>query len=336
MSRRYVNQLANGDNVDEIFLVSDKQLRSNRQGNLYLHLELRDRSGTISARLWNATEDLSRTFDPGDFLLSRGKVQLFQGALQLILSNIQVVHGESVEPDEFLPQTSQNVPRLMARLREVLLAMPQPHLRALVECFLIDDEFVRKFTMAPAGVRHHHAYQGGLLEHVVTLLNVADRIAEFYPEVDRNLLLTGVFLHDIGKVDELSYERGFSYTDEGQLVGHLVMGVILLRQKIAKAQELTGDPFPRELALRLEHMILSHHGTPEFGAVKPPMTPEAVALHYLDSLDAKVHAFTREIREDPSPDSAWTAYNQTLGRRLYKGEGARGSGASGSSEDDDA
>ena len=179
----------------------------------------------------------------------------------------------------------------MARLREVLLAMGNPHLRALVECFLIDDEFLRKFTLAPAGIKNHHAYQGGLVEHVVTLLNLADRIAPFYPEVDRDLLLTGIFLHDIGKIDELSYDRSFAYTDEGQLVGHLVMGVEMLAEKVDRCTELMGEPFPPELLLRLKHMIVSHHGTYEFGSPKLPMTLEAMALHLLDNLDAKIHAY---------------------------------------------
>jgi 3'-5' exoribonuclease len=208
---------------------------------------------------------------------------------------------------------------MMARLRAVLLAMSNPHLRALVECFLIDDEFVRKFTMAPAGIKNHHAYQGGLLEHVVTLLNVADRIVAFYPELDRDLLLTGIFLHDIGKVDELSYDRSFAYTDEGQLVGHLVMGVELLDAKVERCAELTGEPFPRELLLRLKHMIVSHHGAYEFGSPKLPMTLEAIALHLLDNLDAKIHTFSREIRDDPSRESSWTPFQQSLGRRLFKG-----------------
>jgi 3'-5' exoribonuclease len=200
--------------------------------------------------------------------------------------------------------------------------MSNPHLRALAECFLIDEDFLRKFTAAPAGVKNHHAYHGGLLEHVVTLLNVADRIADLYPEVDRDLLLTGIFLHDIGKVDELSYDRAFAYTDEGQLVGHLVMGVEMLRDKAERTADLTGEPFPAELLLRLKHMIVSHHGTHEFGSPKLPMTPEAVALHYLDNLDAKIHAFTREIRDDPCRESSWTPFQQNLGRRLFKGSPA--------------
>src|SRR5215210_154620 len=314
MTRRYVNQMANGESVDEVFLVADKQLRANRQGNLYLHLDLRDKTGSIGARLWNATEDLARRFDPGDYLLARGKVQVFQGALQMILSHVEVVDAARVEPLEFLPQGSQNVARMTARLRELLLGISNPHLRALGECFLIDDEFLRKFTAAPAGVRNHHAYQSGLLEHVVTLLNVADRIADLYPELDRDLLLMGIFLHDIGKVDELSYERAFAYTDEGQLIGHLVMGVEMLRDKVERTADLTGEPFPPELLLRLKHMIVSHHGPAEYGSPKLPMTPEAIALHYLDNLDAKIHTFTREIREDRNRASAWTPFSQSLQR----------------------
>jgi 3'-5' exoribonuclease len=319
MTRRYVNQLVNGDSVDDSFLVADKQLRANRQGNLYLNLELRDKTGTVGARLWNASESLARLFEPGDFLHVRGKTQVFQGSLQIILNHLEVVDPSQIEPEDFLPQSTQNIAKLMARLKEILLGMNNPHLRALVECFLIDDDFVRKFTTAPAGIKNHHAYQGGLIEHVVNLLNVAGRITEFYPELDRDLLLCGIFLHDIGKVDELSYDRAFAYTDEGQLVGHLVMGVEMLVQKISRCSELTGESFPPELLLRLKHMIVSHHGSYEFGSPKLPMTLEAVALHYLDNLDAKLHTFGREIRDDPSRDSSWTPFQQSLGRRLFKG-----------------
>lgn len=319
MTRRYVNQLANGDSVDQPYLVADKQLRANRQGNLYLHLELRDKTGAVGARLWNASEDLARRFEPGDYLHAKGKVQVFQGALQVILSHIGLVDASEVEPSEFLPQSVRDAGKMLARVREVLFGMHNPHLRALAECFLIDDEFVRKFTSAPAGIKNHHAYPAGLLEHVVTMLNAASRIADLYPEVDKDLLLAGIFVHDLGKLDELSYDRTFGYTDEGQLVGHLVMGVSMLREKLARTADLTGEPFPTELRLRLEHMIVSHHGTLEFGSPKVPMTPEAIALHCLDNLDAKVHLYTREIRDDPGRESNWTPYHPNLGRRLYKG-----------------
>jgi 3'-5' exoribonuclease len=273
----------------------------------------------VGARLWNATEGLARTFEPGDYLRVRGKTQIFQGALQIILSHVETVDPTRVEPEDYLPQSSQNVARLTVQLRERLLSLTNPHLRALVECFLIDEEFVRKFTTAPAGIKNHHAYHAGLLEHVVTLLTAADRIIDLYPEVDRDLLLTGIFLHDIGKVDELSYDRAFAYSDEGQLVGHLVMGVEMLRDKVEQTADLTGEPFPAELLLRLKHMIVSHHGAYEFGSPKLPMTLEAVALHYLDNLDAKLHAYSREIRDDPCRDSSWTPFQQNLGRRLFKG-----------------
>src|SRR3954451_11896786 len=172
MTRRYVNQLINGDSVDEVFLVADKQLRANRQGNLYLHLELRDKTGTVGARLWNASEGLARRFEPGDHLRVRGKVQVFQGALQLILSHIDPVDTAEVEPEDFLPQSVRDAGRLTTRFRQGLLGHPNPPSPALAESFLIADESLPKFTAAPAGIKNHHAYQGGLLEHVVTMLNV--------------------------------------------------------------------------------------------------------------------------------------------------------------------
>jgi 3'-5' exoribonuclease len=319
MTRRFVQKMQDGDTVEEVFLVSDKQLRANRNGNLYLQLELRDRTGSMSARLWNAGEHLFRSFDEGDFLLVKGKVQLFQGALQMILSHIDRVEAEKVDLADFLPHTEQDVSKLLERLRTTLLRLGNPHLRALAECFFMDDDFVNGFCRAPAGVRVHHAYLGGLLEHVVTLLDAAERLLSLYPGLDRDLLLTGVFLHDVGKVRELSYDRAFAYTDEGQLIGHLIIGVEMLNEKAAKVPDLTGEPFPPELLLRLKHMILSHHGSYEFGSPKLPMTPEAIALHQLDNFDVKVHVFTRDIREDRNQTSAWTPFNQSLQRRLFKG-----------------
>jgi 3'-5' exoribonuclease len=319
MTRRFVQQLADGDSIEDVYLVTDKQLRANRNGNLYLQLELRDRSGSISARLWNAGEHLFRSFDAGDFLMAKGKVQLFQGALQVILSHIERTETEKVELGDFLPRTEQDIDKLLDRLRGTLLQLSNPHLRALAECFFMDDAFVRSFCQVPAGVRNHHAYLGGLLEHVVTLLELAERVAPLYPELDRDLLLMGVFLHDIGKVRELSYNKVFAYTDEGQLIGHLIIGVEMLSEKAHQVPDLTGEPFPREVLLRLKHMILSHHGSYEFGSPKLPMTPEAIALTYLDNLDAKVHSFTRDIREDRNQASAWTPFNQSLQRRLFKG-----------------
>jgi 3'-5' exoribonuclease len=319
MSRQFVAQLKDGDAVDEVFLVTDKQMRANRNGNLYLQMELRDYTGSMSARLWNVGEHLFRSFDDGDFLNVRGKVQLFQGALQMILSHIDRVEPEKLDLSDFLPHTEQDVSKLLERLRTLLRKLNNHHLKALVECFLIDEELVRGLCRAPAGVRNHHAYVGGLLEHIVTLLDAAERILPLYPDLDRDVLLVGIFLHDIGKVRELSYDRAFAYTDEGQLIGHITIGVEMLNEKVAKVPDLTGEPFPRELLLRIKHMILSHHGSYEYGSPRLPMTAEAIALTYLDNFDAKVHSFTRDIREDKNQTSNWTPFNQSLQRRLFKG-----------------
>jgi 3'-5' exoribonuclease len=323
MARRFVDQLRDGDNLDDVYLVTDKQLRANRNGNPYLLLELRDRTGGISGRMWNAGDQTARGFDPGDFLHATGKVQLFQGSLQVILNTIDRVEPQKVELTDFLPHTEQSIPKLMEKLRGYLLRLGNPHLRALAECFLMDDEFMRGFTTCPAGVKLHHAYVGGLLEHVVSMMDAADKLLPLYPGVDRDLLLMGVFLHDAGKTRELTYTRAFGYSDEGQLVGHLAIGVAMLGEVAAKVPDLTGEPVPRELMLRLQHMILSHHGTQEWGSPKVPMTPEAMLLHLIDMVDTRMHQVMRELREDRNNPTAWTPYNPNLGRRFYKG-GANG------------
>jgi 3'-5' exoribonuclease len=322
-NRRYVEQLRDGDNLEDVYLVTDKQLRVNRNGNSYLSIELRDRTGGINARLWNAGDQTAREFNIGDFLHATGKVQLFQGSLQVILNTIERVETQKVDLQDFLPHTEQSIPKLMERLKGYLLKLDNPHLRALAECFLMDDDFVRGFTTCPAGVKLHHAYIGGLLEHVVSMMDAADKLIPLYPGVDRDLLLVGVFLHDAGKIRELTYNRAFGYSDEGQLVGHMSIAVEMLEAMAAKVPDLTGEPMPREVMLRLKHMILSHHGTLEWGSPKVPQTPEAMLLHVIDLMDTRMHQVAREMREDRNNPTAWTPYNHNLGRRFYKG-GANG------------
>lgn len=324
MSRRFVSQLAPQESVRQVFLAAQKQLRPNRNGNLYLQVDLSDRTGTLTARMWNASEAEYRGFEDGEFVLVEGSTQVYQGALQLIATKITRARADDVDPADFMPLGPADIDRLLTRLTQLLRGLKDPHLRNLAECFLLDDPLMRKVAKAPAGVKNHHAYLGGLLEHVVNLMEVVTRIADRYPALNVDLLLMGVFLHDLGKIDELGYERGFSYTDEGQLVGHLVMGVALVDAKIREAEKLSGEPFPTELSLRLKHMIVSHHGEYEFGSPKLPMTLEAVALHYLDNLDAKLHHFEQLIREDANADSAWTPYQPNLARKLYKGGKGRG------------
>ena len=322
MSRQYVSALKDGDSVEEIFLLADKQLRANRNGNLYLLAGLRDKTGLISGLMWNVVEETVAHFNAGDFVKVKGRVQIHQGGLQMIVTQIHPVPPEGLDIDDFQPTATLDAERLMTRLREILLAIETPSLRTLMECFLIDEPLMQAFSRAPAGVKTHHAYHGGLLEHVLNILEAAYRIADLYPQIDRDLLLAGVFLHDIGKTREMSYETNFVYTDEGQLLGHLVIAIEMLTEKIKQVTELTGEPFPEETALRLKHMIASHHGSYEFGSPRLPMTPEAIALHHLDNLDAKVLEFSQTIEDDPNSQSHWTPFNARLGRKLFKG--ARG------------
>jgi len=320
MSRRFVSQLAHQESVSQIFLASEKQLRPNRNGNLYLQLDLSDRSGSIGARMWNASEQDYRGFENGDYVRVEGSTQLFQGSIQLIATSIRKAPTSDVNPDDFMILGSKEVDQLVVRLGELLRQMRDTHMLNLAECFLMDEEFMRKFSQAPAGVKNHHAYIGGLLDHVVSLMELVRQVAPLYPAINQDLLMMGAFLHDAGKVDELTYERDFAYSDEGQLIGHVVMAVGMLEKKLREVERLSGEPMPDELVLRLKHMIVSHHGQYEYGSPKLPMTLEAVALHHLDNLDAKIHAFEQLIRADPNVSSGWTTFNHALGRKLYKGE----------------
>jgi len=319
MSRRYVKEYGHQDRIDEVFVVSDKQLRPNRAGNLYLQVTLSDRTGSISGRMWNANDALYKSFANGDYVRIEGTAQLYQGAMQIIATRLEKVDPQQVDEDDFKQIAAVEVDRLLGRLEEILRGLGNPHLLTIAECFLMDERLMAGFTTAPAGVKNHHAYHGGLLEHVVKLMEVVLRISPCYPQLDRDMLLVGAFLHDIGKIDELSYDREMVYTDEGQRIGHLVMAAGMLDAKVAEAEKLAGEPIPRETVLRLKHMILSHHGQYEHGSPKLPMTLEAVALCFLDNLDAKINAFDQLMREDPNVDSPWTTYHANIGRKLFKG-----------------
>lgn len=319
MSRRFVTDLKDGEIVDDVFLVADKQLRANRNAALYLSVDLRDKTGMMNGRMWNVSEESCSGVQGGGFVRARGKVQLYQGTLQLILTHCDPVSAATVDPVDFEQVSSVKIDQLLEQLRSILLGFENSSLRTLMECFLVDEEILHGLTETPAGVKAHHAYAGGLLEHVVTLLRSAEKLCEVYAELDVELLQAGVFLHDIGKIRELSTEAGFSYTDEGQLLGHLTIGVEMLTEKIHRVKELTGQPFPKELEWRLKHMIVSHHGQYEFGSPRLPMTPEAIALHMIDNLDAKLHEFTRAIQDDPNSGSHWTLFIPRLDRKIFKG-----------------
>jgi 3'-5' exoribonuclease len=328
MPRRYVSELNHQDPVDEVFVVGDKQLRPNRNGNLYLQLDLSDRTGSIAARLWNANEAIYKSFDNGDYLRVEGTAQLFQGAMQIIAVKLRKVDPTEVDEADFAPVPAVEVDKLLLRLGEMLRGIGDTDLKTLAECFLMDEALMAKVALAPAGTKNHHAYHGGLLEHVVNLMEVVLRVTPCYPQINGDLLLMGAFLHDLGKIEELNYDRGLSYSDEGQLIGHLVIAVTMLNEKIAEAERLSGEAIPVETVLRLKHMIVSHHGEYAFGSPKLPMTLEAIALCCLDNLDAKVNSFANLMQEDPNVDSPWTSYHANLERKLFKGarDAGRGTG----------
>ena len=322
MPRTFVKELSDGSNVNEIYLLADKQLRANRNADLYLLATLRDKTGIISGLMWNVQEDRVNHISVGDMVHIKGKVQLYQGGLQMIVNYIDLASESTYNAEDFLVEPQANVGPLLERLHELLLSIKSDKLRTLAECFLSDKALVDDMCAAPAGVKAHHAYQGGLIEHIVSMAEVADRLCGHYPNLNRDLLLLGVLLHDLGKVRELAWDPTLSYTDEGQLLGHMNIAVEILNEKLLMARaEMGGAEINQEDVLRLKHMILSHHGSLEFGSPRVPMTPEAIVLHHIDNLDAKLHEFTRAIEDDMNKDAAWTPYSPRIERKLFKGYG---------------
>lgn len=320
MPRTFVKELKDGDSVNDVFLLADKQLRANRNANLYLLATLRDKTGVISGLMWNVVEENVQHLATGDMVKVRGKVQVYQGGLQMIVAQIDPAPSSAYNVDDFLVQPQANVGPLLDRLKQLMSSFANPQLQALADEFMNDQQLVDDLCAAPAGVKAHHAYLGGLIEHIVGMAEVADRICGFYQALNRDLLLLGVLLHDLGKVRELSWDPTLAYTDEGQLLGHMNIAIEILNEKLlATRAKLGGHSLSDETVLRLKHMILSHHGSLEFGSARVPMTPEAIALHQIDNLDAKLHEFTRAISDDLNGDSAWTPYSPRIERRLFKG-----------------
>ena len=319
MARKYVRELTDGEAVDQVFLASEKQLRTNRNGNLYLQVRLSDKTGSLTSMLWNAHQRHYDCFENGDYLNVKGTSQVFNGNMQVLAKEVAKVSSSDVDEADFITLSDGVVESMLARVAELLRSISDSNLLTLAECFLIDETFMKGLRSAPAGVKNHHAYRGGLLEHVLSLMEVVTQIATRYPDLNADKLLMGAFLHDIGKIRELTYEPDLGYSTQGQLLGHLVQGVTMLNEMVAQAEKQSGENFPEDLANQLRHMIVSHHGTQEFGSPKVPMTLEAIALHHLDNLDAKLHSVKQLIADDVNTDSPWTVYHPSLGRKLYKG-----------------
>lgn len=311
MKPHFVTDLADGQAVASPFLVCEKEIRTSaRSGASWLQLELGDRTGCISAKMWENFLPLAETFDAGDVVQIRGRVKLYNNRLEVTLEQIIPVPENAYDLIDFLPHTKYDVDVMYGRLLAAAEAMSNPWLRQLVLNVIEDTTIAPKLKRAPAAMTMHHAFLGGLLEHIVSLVGLASAMSTHYPELDADVLLTGVVLHDIGKVDELRYAREIDYTTEGRLLGHIMLGVGMVRDRI---KAIPG--FPAALAVMVEHLILSHHGSLEFGSPSVPQTREAVALHFIDDLDSKMAGIRATLEGQCGPDG-WSARNPSLRRAL--------------------
>jgi len=309
----YVRDAGQHENqtITSSFVVASKQTKPKRTGELYLWLTLADCTGQLEAKMWDNVADVIDKFDQDDYVKAKGLINRFNGRLQFTVHKLRRMEEAEIDPSDYLPKCPRDVEDLWTALGEFILTFRNPHLKALVESFMNDPDVAAAYKAAPAAKTLHHAYIGGLLDHVVSLFKLCDLTCRNYPQVDRDLLLTGAFLHDIGKVHELTYHSSFSYTTRGQLLGHMVIELEMLQQKIASV-----PGFPPELKTLLEHLIISHHGKYEFGSPKLPMFPEALMLHYLDDLDSKMESMRAQLERESQGGDEWAGYNASLARPL--------------------
>ncbi|HSW44218.1 MAG TPA: HD domain-containing protein [Phycisphaerae bacterium] len=318
-TRRFIKELQAGEAVeDQVFLINSKDLRTTSNGSLYIHCVLCDRTGQLLGRIWQASEAMYKQIPEGGFLRFKGRVENYKGSLQFIVDAMRPVEPGTVNLADFMPQTTEDIDEMFERVKAILRTIKNPHLLQLVKAFLTDDELTARFRKAPAAAQLHHAFIGGLLEHTRNVLELALATIPRYPQVSLDLVLAGVFLHDIGKTAELVYETNFGYSTEGQLVGHITQAAIWIDQKIRAIEADTGQIFPPEIRATLLHIVLAHHGSYEFGSPKIPATPEAIAIHHLDNLDAKLNMYLTKIATDPDAASDWTPYQSHLGTKIFK------------------
>ena len=312
MKTPFVTDLNSEQTITTFFLVHEKEIRSTREGKTYLRLELGDRSGTIEARMWDQFDAAVKNINRDDFVKVNARVEIYRNKPQLSLQQLRLAKPEEVDLADFLPHTKEDVGRLYAQLLEHAASITNPWLKKLVAQIISDPGIAAKYKRAPAAKVMHHAYLGGLLEHVIGLCGLAKQIAAHYPELDVDLLLTAAILHDVGKLDELCYERAIGYTVEGQLLGHIVMEL----ETVSRAVDAI-EGFPANLKTVVQHLLISHHGQYEFGSPKLPMIREAMAFHYMDDLDSKLAAVRAALAVD-SGDPEWSAYSGALGRKFLR------------------
>jgi 3'-5' exoribonuclease len=320
MPRKLLKDCAAGEAVEDVFVLTQKQLSTTQTGKPFIKCFVGDRSRQVPARMWNATQGAFNAMPDGGFLRIGGRLESYQDNLQFIIDRFWIIDDPAeVKLDELLPHTAKPIPAMFDELVSLVRSVKNPSVLALMEAYLADEALIERFKRAPAAMTFHHAFVGGLLEHTLNMLKVADAVCPLYPGISRDLLIAGIFLHDIAKTWELTYDAGFGYSDGGQLVGHIVKSAIWLEDKARAAQAATGQPVPAKIIDALQHIILSHHGQPEFGAAKVPATPEAILVHYIDNIDAKM-TMSLLVTRDPSvaDEASFTDYQKALGVKLYR------------------
>lgn len=314
MKRTYVNQIKERDHIEEVFLVQNKTLAMARNGRSYLTLKLMDRSGEVEARIWDRVDEFNACFDRNDFVFVSAKANVYMGKMQLVVQDLRHMAESDVEIADFLPVAAASLEDMLAAFRKHVDSLSDEDFKSLMMAFMEDQRFLEDFGRAPAAKAMHHVYLGGLLEHALAVADLADDVSRRYPVLNRDLLLVGALLHDIGKVTELNYRRSFEYTDAGKLLGHIVIGVEMVD---AKVRSIPG--FPTEKAILIKHLLLSHHGQYDFGSPKRPKTLEAVVLNFLDDMDSKINGVQTHFDKEPDSDSPWTQYHRLYDRYFFKG-----------------
>ena len=316
MAHKFISEIAPGEVVEDIYLVKEAVLRPTSRGDQYIAMFICDKTGQLNGRVWKASEELYRAIPKPGFIHIQGRSEVYQNNLQIVINNISVIDASKVKIEDFLARTDKDVDKIFAEIKRIVGGIKNKQLKALVDEFLGDEQLMKKFCSCPGGMSMHHDYIGGLLEHTWNMLRVASAILPMYPDAQADLVVAGIFIHDMGKTEELIYDTAFSYTDSGQLIGHISKSFLLLHKK---AEQLAAKAEKIDVAIidALGHIILSHHGAYEFGSPKLPATAEAFMVSYIDDLDAKMNQVTRLIDKELS-ESNWTGWQKPLETKLYR------------------
>jgi len=312
MKSPYVSELQENSTPSISLLVQSKEIRQKKTGEPYLSLTLSDRTGDIDAKMWDNVAEVLNLFERDDFVRVKGLVQIYHNRIQLVIHRLRPMTDSEVDFTDFFPASKYDPAVMWEELRGHVNGISNPHIRGLLNAILDDEEIARRLRLAPAAKQIHHAFLSGLLEHILSLCRLSKQVSPLYPFIDCDLMIAGCVLHDIGKIRELSYDRGFSYTAEGQLLGHMVIGLHIVADKLRAFPD-----FPAPLRTLIEHIIISHHGQLDFGSPKVPQFAEALLFHYLDDLDSKMECTRALLERDQTPGN-FTNYSNALDRGMLR------------------